>query len=511
MPESPLVQKETVALSDLEALIAARAKGESETELGFRKRIEREEAEYRATAKQLADKYKVDSTAMEAEYSRAREQVVQTFQRDTQATKDEYAQTKKQIDDQFKKDPRRAKKTKEETGWQALAMFEGQRDEGIKWRRGTDANWHEELGFFQQKQAEAEFVLKRCGRLAQAAGRRRLPPRPIAAGRRATAPSRRPRRQTPQRRQPTTRRAAAEPAEPPAEADPARHASRTARAHRRSSLIALEALKLPKFLQIDTFIWPFLLLGGRWPPGWASAPSVGWTTAGIAGAVAARGIGSRGLHRPELDGTPERGAARRPAAEGPRRRRAARRAEQGLDQDQVRRQAQGAREEARDHGPRRRGAAGPPRRRVPGAGIRNRPKRPTRHTRRGSSRSSVSRDEGLKKAEEHYPPRIAALKEKYEKDRRELDESYRKTKETTKQHYDQAWSNLIKNWTEGMARVDQTVRRSSRRGRAPVPRLDQARARRLEAADRGPARHAVRRLRRRSRATSPTASRSTRG
>ena len=70
----------------------------------------------------------------------------------------------------------------------------------------------------------------------------------------------------------------------------------------------------------------------------------------------------------------------------------------------------------------------------------------------------VSRDEGLKKAEEHFPPRIAALKEKYEKDRRELDESNRKTKETTKFHYEQAWSNLIKNWTEGMARVDQTVR-----------------------------------------------------
>ena len=67
MPESPLVQKETVALSDLEALIVARAKGESETELGFRKRIDREEAEYRATAKHYADKYKVDNTALEAD------------------------------------------------------------------------------------------------------------------------------------------------------------------------------------------------------------------------------------------------------------------------------------------------------------------------------------------------------------------------------------------------------------------------------------------------------------
>src|SRR5262249_45456007 len=168
MPESPLVQKETVALSDLEALIAARSKGESDTETGFRKRIEREEAEYRATAKHLADKYRVDSTAMEADYSRAREQVVQTFQRDTQATKSEYEQTKKQADEDLKKETRRAKKKKEETGWQALAMFEGQRDDGIKWRRGTEAAWNEEIAFFHQKQAESEYVLKRCGRLANA-------------------------------------------------------------------------------------------------------------------------------------------------------------------------------------------------------------------------------------------------------------------------------------------------------------------------------------------------------
>ncbi len=50
MPESPLVQKEAVALTDLEALIADRAKRESETELGFRKRIEQEEAEYKKLA-----------------------------------------------------------------------------------------------------------------------------------------------------------------------------------------------------------------------------------------------------------------------------------------------------------------------------------------------------------------------------------------------------------------------------------------------------------------------------
>ena len=58
---------------DLEALIADRAKRESETELGFRKRIEREENEYKAAARQLAAKFKVDSESLEAEYARARE------------------------------------------------------------------------------------------------------------------------------------------------------------------------------------------------------------------------------------------------------------------------------------------------------------------------------------------------------------------------------------------------------------------------------------------------------
>jgi hypothetical protein len=125
MPESPLVQKETVALNDLEALIADRAKRESETELGFRKRIDREEKEYQTAAHQLAAKFKVDDESLKSQYARARDEVVRTFQRDTHACKDEYANTKKQIDEQFKKDQRRAKKAKEETGWQALAFFEG--------------------------------------------------------------------------------------------------------------------------------------------------------------------------------------------------------------------------------------------------------------------------------------------------------------------------------------------------------------------------------------------------
>ena len=166
MPESPLVQKEAVALTDLEALIADRAKRESETELGFRKRIAQEEAEYKKLASQLAGKYKVDNESLERSIARARDEVSQTFQRNTQACKGEYAQTKKQIEEQFKKDHRRAKKAKEETGWQALAFFEGSKEEGVKWRRGADSNWHAALDELHLKKDTADFVLGRFGRLA---------------------------------------------------------------------------------------------------------------------------------------------------------------------------------------------------------------------------------------------------------------------------------------------------------------------------------------------------------
>jgi hypothetical protein len=131
MPESPLVQKEAAALVDLESLIADRVKRESDTELGFKKRIDREEKEYQTLAHQLGSKFKVDLESLEAEYKRVKQGVLQTFQRDSQACDAEYTQTKQQIDDQFKKEQRRAKKIKEEAGWQALAFYEGSRDEGI--------------------------------------------------------------------------------------------------------------------------------------------------------------------------------------------------------------------------------------------------------------------------------------------------------------------------------------------------------------------------------------------
>ena len=112
---------------------------------------------------------------------------------------------------------------------------------------------------------------------------------------------------------------APEAAEQPAEDNPLTHlrAGLTLIEH---ELIALDSLKLPRFLQMQVFVWPFLLLGGGVAGALGTQTSIGWTGAGIAGAVAALGsgigawIGLAGLARP-------RGAPCRPAAQGGHRRR----------------------------------------------------------------------------------------------------------------------------------------------------------------------------------------------
>ena len=222
-------------------------------------------------------------------------------------------------------------------------------------------------------------------------------------------------------------------------------------------LVALAALKLPKFLRIDSFIWPFLFLGAAVAAGLGFGTPVGWTTAGIAGAVAAlaAGIGARiglnSLARPAV------------ARHAVPLKKALAEAEQLVERekDWVKIKFDGKIRELETKRETMVHDAG-------AAMARSIAEFQVRHQKQTEEADKtfpvrleqirVRRDEGLKKAEDHYPPRIVALKEKYEKDRRELDESYRKTKETTKLHYEQAWANLIKNWTEGMARVDQTVR-----------------------------------------------------
>ena len=132
------------------------------------------------------------------------------------------------------------------------------------------------------------------------------------------------------------------------------------------------------------------------------------------------------------------------------------------------------------------------------AASKSKPKKPTRFIRRRLDQIRRIHDEGMKKADGQLS---AAHRRASRKNTRRIDtrstSRTSKTKATTQHQYKQTWDNLIKDWTEGMARVERHRRRGPRRGRAPIPRLAAARARRLEAAGRGPARPAFRRLQRR--------------
>ena len=138
--------------------------------------IDREEKEYQAGSQQLGGtrSIKVDRRVhggrVRAEPARRSPPRISA---DTKACEDEYTQVKQQIDDQYKKDHRKAKKAKEETGWHALTVFEGTRDEGTKWRRATEANWSAAIrGPARPPGGPAEVLLKRFGRLTVGHARR---------------------------------------------------------------------------------------------------------------------------------------------------------------------------------------------------------------------------------------------------------------------------------------------------------------------------------------------------
>jgi hypothetical protein len=463
MPESPLVQTETVALADLEALIATRAKGESETELGFRRRRDQEERDYRTAAQQLGAKYKIDNESLEAEYARTRQEVLQVYERTSAATQNEYNQTKQQIDDQFKKDQRRAKKAKEETGWQALAMFEGTRDDGIKWRRQREVDWAGAIQELEIKQADGGVILKRCGRMAVASPQESEALLAEAAAARASAP------QIASVSAPTEPPAAADGAglepgvapsaeapEQPPDDDPF---SRLRHILDRvdEELVQLTDLKLPQFLRIEVFLWPFLILGLAVFGALLGLAGLGLAPAAIAGAVVAiaAAIGARiGL------GTLARPQVVRHAVPL---RKELDDAEQLVEQnkDWIKHEFdRKVREFEQRRADKVREAEEVMARRVGEAQERHRQQIREADEKYPALLEQIRerRDDDGKKADEKYPPLIAARKERYQSDKKELDDSYRRTKETTDQLYTQAWNSLIKNWTEGMGRIDDSLR-----------------------------------------------------
>src|SRR5262249_47115693 len=183
------------------------------------------------------------------------------------------------IDDQFKKEQRRAKKSKEETGWHALTVFEGTRDEGVKWRRATEAAWSAAVEDLHLRQDEAAFLLKRCGRWSVATPEEAQAI--LAAAEAAPAPAV---EGSPTPGEGPEEAPASEPPEQPAEDNPLTRL-RADLAKIEHELLALDALKLPKFLQIQNLLWPALLLGAAAAGALGALTPVGWVVAGVVGAV----------------------------------------------------------------------------------------------------------------------------------------------------------------------------------------------------------------------------------
>ena len=221
-------------------------------------------------------------------------------------------------------------------------------------------------------------------------------------------------------------------------------------------MIALEALRLPKFLRIDVFVWPFVILGAAVAAGLGLGTGIGWTPAAIVGLVAglAAGIGAYiGLSKTARPSVLRHAVPLRKAIAD---------ADQIVEQnkDWVKTEFES---KLRELDKNREGKVSEADetlgRRV--AEFQDRQQKQTDEADQiyPAKLEDIRRrqDEGNKKVEDHFPPRIVALKEKYEKDRRELDESYQQTKTTTQQQYKQTWDKLIKDWTEGMARINGVV------------------------------------------------------
>ncbi len=239
MPESCLIEKEITALTDLEALIADRAKGQSETEHLFLRRREKEEHECKSAARQLSTRYKTERAAIEAEYQRAREEIVQRFEKETLAVTTEYAQVKQKIEAQHKTERSRARKAQEEMRWQSMAIFEAGCDEAVKARKQAEERLAAIRADFRAIQDAADPVLIRCQKYA------------------GPDPGVRP--------APELCQGPPGPGDLPDATDPGESARFTtlqiAVKHADQELLVLEKQWLLGLLRPQIFVWPFLIMG----------------------------------------------------------------------------------------------------------------------------------------------------------------------------------------------------------------------------------------------------------
>jgi DNA segregation ATPase FtsK/SpoIIIE, S-DNA-T family len=410
--EPTLIEREVRALQTFEQLAADRARAEAETEKTFRGRRDEEKRHFQSQRARITTAARTETTETKAKYQAVRDEVIQKAEAETKAVETEYAAARKDVASKANSARSKAKKRQEETRWQALAVFEAGKDGAIKQFKLHELQIKAAAEHVEAVKVNAAPILHRV--------RRFTPPAPVDAEALSTP-------------------------ENPIEA--LQEAIKASEEH----LGPVNKLFLPKFLALDAFIWPFLLLAGAlaYPLG----TSLGWGPgAGVASGLAVAAaigvyIGLSKVARKQVARVYP--AFSRSMAEAERlvdvsRTWAKTTFEQSKDQVELKRQRDAAQADERfalavaEIDQRREQAARDVELKYPPL-----------------LQAIVDRrDAALKEADEFYPRRLSEIQERFQRETAQLNETYGKKKETTERLYSEAWQNLIENWRGGLAEVD---------------------------------------------------------
>ncbi|SIO05671.1 FtsK/SpoIIIE family protein [Singulisphaera sp. GP187] len=417
MPHSSLVEREVEALRTLERIAAERARRELETEQGHKNQVEIEEHAFQKALEKVTKAAKSEIEATEIRYQSVRNELRTRFETERKEVEAEFAAVRNKTAAWYRSATKAAKREYEETRWQVLAVFEAAKDSAVKLHKERAAELNAELGLLQTIKDEAEHPLESC---------RSFFPRADATS--------------------------GEVVVPPAENPLPELQERLKRAE--EQLVPLMKLTLPKFLKLQQFVWPFLILGfaAAYPLG----VTLGWATglAVDAGAVIAIAVTfwfwlatvarrQVGRFYPPFRQTLDEAEAFalqaqswvNAAFERHKAEVEARREHDTVAADEKFAKFTAESEQRRERETREAEEKYPPLLKDIEA----------RHA------------ETRQQADERYPRRLADLKERLERDTAQLQENHRVEKESTQAAYVNAWKQLVDRWKAGLAEVQATV------------------------------------------------------
>lgn len=418
-PSAPrtLIDLEAEAIASLDALIAQRAKEETETEAAFRARRAEEDRVFQLHRQRVTTTAKSDTQQTKAKFEATRAEILSTSDTEIKALKTEYAEAVKNVEGRTQNARNAAKKAQEESRWQALALFEAAKDAAKKRHQENENALADATDRFEFLQARSAPSLARTRWFA--------PP-------------------------PATPEASAE---SPSTDEPLGALTATLDVME-TALTSLESAWLPKLLAPSAFVWPFLAMAAAiiYPLG----SRIGWGPgAGVAlgvSVVAALGIwiGLAGLARKKVATVLP--PFTKPRAEAEALRPASRRwIKETLDRQKAKAEARRAEEsEAADATfeetmaeiDRRREAASqkvedqyPPRLRA----------------------LAEQRDKALRDADELYPRLLDEIQQRFHRQSSELVAHHEAAKAATEEASSKAWATLEARWRDGLATLGATA------------------------------------------------------